>query len=240
MKRIFNTLSQKWPEYLLEILVITIGILGAFALNNWNENRKNALAEQTYLIRLQSDLEETVERQDQYLIWLRNRVLQKQRLINAIAESNLQPDPALDSAIWLSGVAFLRAENLSTINELISSGQLQVISSDSLKERLSEFISDTDRFGQIIDLSFQLQEPYFDAFSKYVDRKIEYDPEKDSFSETIRINYQGLAVDERLKTANSMIAGMLISLFEGSKTYYASTKLLLEKVREEIKKSKTQ
>lgn len=45
MKRILSTLKEKWPEYFFEILVLIIGIYGAFELANYGENRSKRQAE---------------------------------------------------------------------------------------------------------------------------------------------------------------------------------------------------
>ncbi len=57
MKKILETLKQKWAEYLLEIFVITLGILLAFGLNSWNEWKKERKKEREILIDMAENLE---------------------------------------------------------------------------------------------------------------------------------------------------------------------------------------
>ena len=57
MKKILSHLNTNWYKYLLELIVITAGVLGAFALNNWNEDRKIQALEKKYFTNLKNDLE---------------------------------------------------------------------------------------------------------------------------------------------------------------------------------------
>lgn len=45
MKAIFSHIREHWIKYSLETLVVMVGILGAYALNNWNDERKDSKIE---------------------------------------------------------------------------------------------------------------------------------------------------------------------------------------------------
>ena len=68
MKKILVTLKQKWAEYLLEILVIVIGILAAFTLSSWNEERISGEKEKTILLSIQSEFEKNQKQLEKVII----------------------------------------------------------------------------------------------------------------------------------------------------------------------------
>ena len=61
MKKLLNRLSQDWDKYLLETIVIVVGILVAFGLNTWNENRKSELLEISILKELKENILQDIE-----------------------------------------------------------------------------------------------------------------------------------------------------------------------------------
>ena len=139
MNRILNTVSRKWPEYLLEIMVITIGILAAFALNNWNENRKDRLQERAILAQLRSEFESNLTQIDEK-IEIRDRMLNAAlQLLDFIDSPQLRDKDSINLSIaWT--IPYTTFDPI--VNDLASSGSLRLIKSDSLKKLLSFWTSE--------------------------------------------------------------------------------------------------
>jgi len=58
MRKIISHLKDNWIRHGFETLVVTVGILGAFTLNNWNENSKRNNQEIEILENLLGELNE--------------------------------------------------------------------------------------------------------------------------------------------------------------------------------------
>jgi len=53
--------KRKWRNYTFEFLSIFIAVISAFALNNWNDNRRDELAETKILNEIVNGLHKDIE-----------------------------------------------------------------------------------------------------------------------------------------------------------------------------------
>ena len=139
MKKLLTTLKLKWTEYLLEILVIMIGILGAYALNNWNENRKERIQETAILLQLQTEFKSNLTQLDERIEIRRLMINSAVRLLENIDRPQQRNKDSIDHHIaWT--IPYTTFDPI--VNDLSSSGNLRIIKSDSLKQLLSFWTSE--------------------------------------------------------------------------------------------------
>lgn len=141
MKRILSTLSAKWPEYLLEILVITIGILGAFALNNWNENRRIRIESQELITNLIEDFEYNQRLlRDNKIIKSQSKIKIMDQFFRLISkhEAEVEMDSLKDLARF-----FFRFDtynpNLTAYHSAESTGKLALLKNKKVLEQFTLF-----------------------------------------------------------------------------------------------------
>ena len=138
MRKIFSHLKENWIKYGFETLVVAMGILGAYNLNNWNETRKNRLIE----IQIYKDLQNSLQGDSIQLVKIFSDLessLNVQKEINNLGYTQLiylhEPDSLLDE--YHRGIfSFFPKEGVYQL--LIKNNQLDLIRSDMLKSRLVE------------------------------------------------------------------------------------------------------
>jgi hypothetical protein len=146
MKRILHTFKEKWPEYILEILVLTIGIYGAFALNNWNEARKDKLEERAILENLQNDLENTIA-EFEFLNDLRKNAIDASLRIFELSTDI--PNSSKFELDTLFGKTMIRPTyngKMGTLELLFSTGKISLIQNEEIKSKLISWPGMIDDF----------------------------------------------------------------------------------------------
>lgn len=133
MKRILTTLKEKWPEYLLEILVITIGILGAFALNNWKEEQSESKSLDYYLESLLTNLEADSVRMIYYIDLLEQTAKHTDSALQKIHGLINYDESRFDQHLMSLLSTFDYRQNSATFDNLVNSDKIDLIDNDLKK-----------------------------------------------------------------------------------------------------------
>ena len=172
MKRLLTTLSQKWPEYLLEMIVITAGVLGAFALNNWNENSKKQRQEMEYLSELRRDLSLDLGDLDFNINFQKERLKSNEVVLTYITERREFTDSI---GYHLSNILYpVHFLSNTSAYEAIKNVGIEIITNDSLRR-------------EIVTL-YDWYEKHLQYFETHDDHKIQYDILMPVYLEHIKVH----------------------------------------------------
>ena len=159
----------KYMRYAIgEIVLVVIGILIAISINNWNGHRLERLEEIDILISVKNDLENTI-REFEYLNQIRNNVLYGTKGIFKMANSAEFDNEELDSLIGLTFYRPTFNNKLGAIDLLFSSGKINLIKNDSIREFLISWPGSIDDMTEEeVYASALFQNIYYPVVAKYV------------------------------------------------------------------------
>jgi hypothetical protein len=171
-----NLLSEgktgKYFKYAVgEIILVVIGILIALQINNWNEDRKNRTIEKETLSSLKSDLQSALEQLETKINQNKGYRILDSILLDAIYYKKEIPVDSLENLtlkhIWSPGFD----PELGTLNEILSSGKMEIIKNVELKRHISTWNKYMDELTETDDnllyLDLEVKTPMYSEYLPY-------------------------------------------------------------------------
>jgi hypothetical protein len=135
MKKIIVHLKENWVRHGFETLVVTVGILGAFTLNNWNENRKERVMGQYYLESLKKEMEVNIQTAQDHNEYNEFQYKNAELILASFDEpvNNIESlTVAIEHIGWLNPIRYIR----DVWEELNTTGNRRIIKNQKLKSDL--------------------------------------------------------------------------------------------------------
>jgi hypothetical protein len=134
-----------WKRLYVEAAAIVASILLAFAIDAWWEDRQERELEQQYVASLKADFQADIEELDEAIALAKYRALLNRQLISTIDKGRVEGDPnefvwAVFSSFLLNYPSYTRA----TINDLLSTGNLQLLRDANLKAAVAGYYADIE------------------------------------------------------------------------------------------------
>jgi hypothetical protein len=146
LRRLVTALrKQSWLTLVLELVVVVVGIFLGLQVDSWNEARKDRVLEQQYVVSLKADFQADIEELDEAIALAKSRAQLGRLLISSIDKGRVEGDPnefiwAVYSSFLLNFPSYTRA----TINDLLSTGNLQLLQDANLKAAVAEYYTDIE------------------------------------------------------------------------------------------------
>ncbi len=177
-------------RFFFEFIIVTLGILAAFSINKWDENRKLKAEEITSYKSLKKDLEA-----DLYVFnYYKQPLNRAKEYLKPILEKNYEN---IDSLILYLNTSFDLQERNATYINLKFSGKLEILSNDEIKKRVTLYyetyyqgLENMSKWNY--DFSLHFIKPFMIEEMKYNSDKNDLlnNLNKDKFLNLIKSQYQ--------------------------------------------------
>jgi hypothetical protein len=165
--------NHDWFAVIVEILVIMIGLMLALQLDRWREDRKELELEYIYINRLADDIAKDIP-DIEYAIDLQSMRLV---LVNLLMDVADDPDVALEYPLHFLGAvdqaAYTYTPTLTqhTFENLRTTGDMRLIGSELVKEKLFEYYNYDEEQRQYRPLQFMTESRHFALAAGILDRQ---------------------------------------------------------------------
>jgi hypothetical protein len=150
-------IKEMWPAYLIEIIVIILGISITLALEEWRDNSKENHLEQIYLKNLQTDVGTDLKTLSQAITGTRSLLQRGNELLGYARtpdNKNVSPNQVHeDVRAILSRPNFITSD--ASFTDLKSSGNLHLIKDIQLKNLLFAYYNETQHIKEVQDAERQ-------------------------------------------------------------------------------------